>query len=307
MEVNLDDKYYQKYIEYKQKYLMLKQLKNNNDLEGGGVFDSIFGKKKDPIETTQSINTDGEYLVFYLDEAEQDLKKYYRYINDKSLDKNLFNSTFFEKAYIVTKKNNSFICKLITNEKNKDITKILDKLNNQLLLGTTISENKILNAWKTDNKKNIDYVNKILTITVNNGEINKKLNETKIEFTQIMDTINEAIDKKYENLNTSVQNIYKMPEFLRYKDIIITDYNLPFNSLNHIDFLSKIPNSNTDSKNAFNMILKITQDKDKYYLAYTHNTMNRDSMQWTSMYSKISAHKGTSEVVPSKNSSEEPK
>jgi hypothetical protein len=41
MESNLDDEYYQKYIQYKHKYNMLKQLKNNyNDLEGGssGIF-----------------------------------------------------------------------------------------------------------------------------------------------------------------------------------------------------------------------------------------------------------------------------
>jgi hypothetical protein len=37
MELNLNDKYYQKYIRYKQKYITLKykQLKNNNELEGG--------------------------------------------------------------------------------------------------------------------------------------------------------------------------------------------------------------------------------------------------------------------------------
>jgi hypothetical protein len=41
MELNLDDEYYQKYMKYKQRYHMLKQLKNNNELEGGGVIDMI--------------------------------------------------------------------------------------------------------------------------------------------------------------------------------------------------------------------------------------------------------------------------
>lgn len=46
MELNSDDEYYQKYLEYKQQYIMLKQLKNNNELEGGSLLEYIFGKSK---------------------------------------------------------------------------------------------------------------------------------------------------------------------------------------------------------------------------------------------------------------------
>ena len=42
MELNLNDKYYQKYIKYKSKYITLKQQNNNNDLEGGRMFKSFF-------------------------------------------------------------------------------------------------------------------------------------------------------------------------------------------------------------------------------------------------------------------------
>ena len=49
MELNLDEEYYNKYIKYKQRYLMLKQLKNNNELEGGAwpwPLSMIFGSSE---------------------------------------------------------------------------------------------------------------------------------------------------------------------------------------------------------------------------------------------------------------------
>jgi len=54
MELNSDKEYYQKYIQYKHQYIMLKQLKNKNnnynynynELEGGGILESLFGKSK---------------------------------------------------------------------------------------------------------------------------------------------------------------------------------------------------------------------------------------------------------------------
>jgi hypothetical protein len=51
MELNLDEEYYNKYIKYKKRYLMLKQLKNNNDLEGGWFwpFTALFGTGETPI------------------------------------------------------------------------------------------------------------------------------------------------------------------------------------------------------------------------------------------------------------------
>jgi len=41
MKLNLNDKYYQKYIKYKNKYITLKKQNNNNDLEGG-MFESLY-------------------------------------------------------------------------------------------------------------------------------------------------------------------------------------------------------------------------------------------------------------------------
>ena len=52
MELNSDEEYYQKYIQYKRQYIMLKQLKNKNnnynynELEGGGIWETLFGKSK---------------------------------------------------------------------------------------------------------------------------------------------------------------------------------------------------------------------------------------------------------------------
>jgi len=55
MELNLDEEYYNKYIKYKKRYLMLRQLKNNNDLEGGWPWpiSLILGTGETPVEVPQ--------------------------------------------------------------------------------------------------------------------------------------------------------------------------------------------------------------------------------------------------------------
>lgn len=130
MELNLDDEYYQKYMKYKQRYHMLKQLKNNNELEGGiWPFDGWDNsKKKEEEAAAQAAAAAAQeaedkvetYLVFhYTDETDPTKKN--KIINqfrrvesrtsaikankDKNVD--LFFSlkefhTHFKDAYIIT-------------------------------------------------------------------------------------------------------------------------------------------------------------------------------------------------------------
>jgi len=72
MELNLDDEYYQKYIKYKQRYMMLKQSKNNNEFEGGNFFGRLFGYGNKTEETNNNNEQNNEndenvqtYLLFH--------------------------------------------------------------------------------------------------------------------------------------------------------------------------------------------------------------------------------------------------
>ena len=74
MELNSDKDYYQKYIQYKHQYIMLKQLKNNNnynynDLEGGSWWQSIFGKSEATLAKEKRVKEEKEAKI--IKEAEE--------------------------------------------------------------------------------------------------------------------------------------------------------------------------------------------------------------------------------------------
>ena len=79
MELNLDEEYYNKYIKYKQRYLMLKQLKNNNELEGGAwpwplsmIFGSseVVAEEPKPEQPQGPVLGDEMFLVYTISTAD---------------------------------------------------------------------------------------------------------------------------------------------------------------------------------------------------------------------------------------------
>jgi hypothetical protein len=69
LNLNLNNKYYEKYIKYKKRYIMLRQLKNNNELEGGmfgNFFADWFSKKPDQAPLEEPQDTTKYYLVFHV-------------------------------------------------------------------------------------------------------------------------------------------------------------------------------------------------------------------------------------------------
>lgn len=79
MELNLDEEYYNKYIKYKQRYLMLKQLKNNNELEGGDWWppwkwfsSEVVAEEPQPEQPQGPVLGDEMFLVYTVSQADLD-------------------------------------------------------------------------------------------------------------------------------------------------------------------------------------------------------------------------------------------
>ena len=96
MELNSDEKYYQKYIQYKHQYIMLKQLKNNNnynynynELEGGDSswWQSIFGKSEATLAKERAAKELKERREEDRSEAEQNAR-------DKAAEEEAYAATF---------------------------------------------------------------------------------------------------------------------------------------------------------------------------------------------------------------------
>ena len=101
MELNLDNKYYEKYIKYKKGYIMLKQLKNNNELEGGfWPFDG-WGNSKAEVEPQKFVENK-TYLVFHVPDADLgDAKKLKNFEN--LAIKNILKKSRFENNKVLKK------------------------------------------------------------------------------------------------------------------------------------------------------------------------------------------------------------
>jgi hypothetical protein len=135
MEFNLDDEYYQKYQKYKQKYIMLKQLKNNNYYIGKGGELSWWKKllgysdpDKEISETFLVFHIPPDFLtdIIKLKEFESMVKIEAEKINEMNESSDVFmkSKDFFEKytkGYIVTNVNGSWNARMI-NKESSEIT-----------------------------------------------------------------------------------------------------------------------------------------------------------------------------------------
>jgi hypothetical protein len=320
MESNLDDKYYQKYIQYKNKYLMLKQLKYNNDLEGGS-FMNWFGsneKKKADTKTTvakatdakaidAATETDGVYLVFNIDKIVPDDHVYAIYQNKETnkVGKNNFNLRNNDKAYIITKKGDKFLGKIITNEKNID--SLLTNIKENLYLDTV--KHPDLNSCIQNYNKYSEYVDNILNEkNISNKDIISELNKIRLDFLKRSTEMKNKLNSDNDELSKLFTKILLMPEYLKYKTFNF-DYTLSFTSVNNSNFLEKlITVIERDNKNKvkLNMIIKIKETDE----SYVFEDRDDKSISNTLKYREIIEHKiafdKTKEQTPAAESTSAP-
>lgn len=320
MEANLDKEYYQKYLKYKEKYIQLKQLKNHyNDLEGGmWPFSS---KVKNPDTGTDDDNymyndrnTDGEYLVFYIDdEGEREMRneqldKYkifsqfnYGVQNKQGIEfisKELFNNNYNEKAYIINKKGNNIICQIITNNTEVDFYKKIQTIKNNFYI-----EQKLDPIIENlSNKCYTTYINNVTTNlnksikTINNEEIKQNLEKLKSDFVIKSNSENEKqiILKNYIDLKFEINKTINNDQYLKYKTIQFVKGNYNFNQINNNsqiffdELINKIKDNNKqkDEIIKLNMIIKIDKSKTHYKFA---EYINKNNISYTTMYAKIGA------------------
>jgi hypothetical protein len=148
MEFNLDDEYYQKYQKYKQKYIMLKQLKNNNYYIGKGGELSWWKKllgysdpDKEISETFLVFHIQPDFLtdIKQLKEFESMVKIEAEKINEMNESSDVFmkSKDFFDKytkGYIVTNVNGTWKARMINKESSEisfhadDVTEYIKNL-----------------------------------------------------------------------------------------------------------------------------------------------------------------------------------
>jgi hypothetical protein len=298
MESKLDDKYYQKYIQYKNKYLMLKQFKNNNDLEGG-MFGNLFGSKeiKEAKPISQKLQkiiteTDGDYLVFNIEDINQDS---YKYVVDQNLETNkinkiAFNQKNYDKAYIITKKGNDIICKIITDEKNKNIQASLATIKKNLYLDDINQKHpKLNNCIENYNQYSDDIIRIFSKQQITNPVINAEFTKMYNNFIDTSNKMKTTLSLDNTQLNNSFNNILLLPEYTKYETFNF-DFKFPFTITYSTKFLKDLTDNiqtKTGATVKLNMIIKITENADEYIF----EKMGDSSISNTPMYDKIADHK----------------
>lgn len=281
MELNLNDEYYQKYQKYKKKYIMLKQLKNNNELKGGGIINSImqifgFGKKEEeeitetflvfhiPSEILSDINQLQEFIPLTELNVEKD-------INMNAIDEKKDNNTdvfmksnaFFEKyirGYIITNINGSWKARFINDESTKisfhydEISAYIQKLkeikNEELPQIVDEFDHKPDEGSKT-NKTISTYI--------------------QTEITDLIKSIDATKKKEIENKIRLIEEYASTNTLKRFDEIELNNVNItPKNDLDEsfLKFLKMSLNitNDTDDARPLNFILKIQKynDGDEY-------------------------------------------
>ena len=267
MELNLNDEYYQKYQKYKKKYIMLKQLKNNNELKGGGIIDSImqtfgFGKKEDeeitetflvfhiPPEILGDINQLQEFIPLTELNVEKDMNAIDEK-KDNNTDVFMKSNAFFEKyirGYIITNINGSWRARFINDESTKisfhydEISAYIQKLkeikNEELPQIIDEFDHKPDEGSKT-NKAISNYIHTEITDVIKNIDATKK--------------------KEIENKIRSIEEFASTNTLKRYDEIELNNVNItPKDDLDEsfLKFL-KISLNITDDARPLNFILKI--------------------------------------------------
>lgn len=228
MELNLNDEYYKKYQKYKQKYIMLKQLKYNNELEGGFMNDlwhAIFGSGDKVEKITET------FLVFHiqadiltdikqLKEFEPMVKIEAEKINEMDKSSGVFmkSEDFFDKygkGYIITNVNDSWNARMINKESSKisfhadeiavyikELEEELKKLEDQknVLDDSVLDFGHTIEDQKTDINRNI--VNSIdkAKIDYSRNLISTKISGLQDMINKIKGDIHVNMMKKYDNL-----------------------------------------------------------------------------------------------------------
>lgn len=211
METDLDEVYYQKYLQYKQKYLELKQFKNNNNLDGGYALNpfSWFSSTPEfknlqaddtniPNETNMS-NDDGEFEnntppAPYNDELTNGTYLVFNITQDTDLDlSKLFVQTNYnrpEKVGITFYKVDEFRANPEFNEKSYIITKN----------GTKIKYTMISNTHEIDYYENKIQKVKDFLFLDKNGEEDDEIVKDLINtcYVQYKDRVNKSIDDSME-------------------------------------------------------------------------------------------------------------
>jgi hypothetical protein len=301
MELNLDDKYYQKYIEYKQKYLLLKQLKNNAELEGG--FLSLWGNTKEKTEKTETTNLDGEYLVFTVGDI---TKEDYIFVVSENKTKSILIDTFKRKyqkdnsAYIINIKGKEITSNIITNELNSDITKKLSDLKTKLYITKTMNAEKCDTTHPTlndvINKYNV-YCAGVDTIlkTKLSADSAEALDKKRLEIQAIFLNTKKSIFDSHLTLQTYINDLEKLPEIKKFKTKTNSDIlqeTTSFTATNSDVLIGKIRTMIGD--NNINMIIKIDAVK-RDGKTYNFAPIDSNSISRTEKYREIFAHMGESE------------
>jgi hypothetical protein len=299
MESNLDDEYYQKYIQYKHKYNMLKQFKNNN-FEGGGGFLGSSNKEAEPplqntneeasplqltngeaqplqitapaSDTEYDPNTDGTYLVFGMDMSMIDtkyeiIKQFSQiYHNDKQekdgipfVDKQVFKGLFSDNAYILVKTGKKYTYTIISDRRAPSFAEEYTKIKN-------LADN--LSNIACECKKS----NQGLTIDNNLDITNIHL---KTKYDEIIHTFNEK-KKNYIDAENGSENV--LATLLDLKTDIIQYLNEPtINLYKENDFEFTTPVLNVANNKIFLTYFNNDQLLDKINAINTKN-MNTNNV-----------------------------
>lgn len=277
METNLDDVYYQKYLQYKQKYLELKQIKNN--LDGGG---GLFGKKKgkavmridngennredneeneDPDVRTSSL-TDGYYLVFNLD-GNIDLTKNYVQTNYNKETKTgisfIKKDTFInereqnEKSYIIKKEGKNITCNIISSAISEDFNLKLQEMRDTLNINKEGKDDDSIGQLLETNCSS-NYHNTMVENLKNNINKIEAKDITQVKNKEIHDALSKFLDdfkRTFANNSRQFFNVYELQ-----KKELIQNLNLDqYNKYKETNF--ELADENQFNKNYSNAFLEI--------------------------------------------------
>jgi len=270
MKLNLNDKYYQKYIKYKNKYITLKKQNNNNDLEGG-MFESLYNlfttKPKSPPPLPpppklRLVHPQKDILFKLLEMIKTIIRKI---LTEKKffLYKDI-NNIFSKNTYDIFKKNIS-----ISDYNLNDIKYYnLDNLNNNLL-------QELEKLDMLDNYLLIKYF-----IKIKNKDINIKYSKTELIDLILNEKqleLNEFFKRPYiikNNINkyNYVQN--KEEKFINMKQLEIIFNELDFNKYHLTDF------ENILSKNLLNYLINFNiLQLSNYFVNVILNIFELDNLQ----------------------------
>lgn len=304
MELNLDDEYYQKYIKYKQRYMMLKQLKNNNDLEGGFMQEwkknqdqewlkDYFFYKYPEVENLEPEQEKETFLVFNNEfTTYEDLKMFSKLIL-KSVDNSVIKKsdnkddpneqnvqededkkflmtledfyTKFKYGYIVEKNGSEYTYKLYDPE--KKLTEYEYKTIDDYL--TDLKKNYIFEHF-TDIKPNKENANDLAIYNLISENI-KKYNDENITFFET------SIENK---IKSEIKDSIYMKTLLEYSSQKMSSFNEQIlNSTNNTLFLSKLSDEVKKKEKPLNMLIKIdiNQFNTKENISYIESEANNTS------------------------------